>query len=182
MTVTLEPPAELLADPARGLYVCLAVPWGEPADPAAEIPGHVYHFGDVRQPADPHRVSVNLDHGAADVVGVGVQTVTDRAGLWCLVKLGRRAVALLERGASGVSAEVDEHGYLSGVALVTHGRPSFASARLFDDVVPLRFSGVASPSRRREPAIEHRRDGDPALAGMFGGGSFEIGHRPAGRW
>lgn len=145
--MTLTPPWP--GDHDRGVFPVLAVPWGEPPQGRPDTGRAVaLARGQVRQPAELDRVMVNLDHDPGRLVGQVLDLVTDQAGLWALVKLGRTARELVKRGARAVSAETDRDSRLSGLALVTHGLPVFASARVFE---PARGRPVASRFRRPEP-------------------------------
>ena len=139
-TTTPEPPASIrrLCE-SSGVYPVLVVPWDEPADTDHDThPGQVYRRGDVGLPRAPENVAFNLDHNGGDVAGaVGVVAVDD-VGMWCAAKLGTRALSHLAAGRTAVSAEVDDEGRLSGVALVTgpFAVPAFPSARVLTDGAP----------------------------------------------
>ena len=115
----------------------LVVPWGVPADAGHDThPRQVYRRGDVHLPRSPERVGFNLDHNPGDVAGrVGVVAVAD-VGLWCAAKLDSRALSHISEGRTSVSAEIDDAGRLSGVALVTaeFAGPAFPSARVLTDL------------------------------------------------
>jgi hypothetical protein len=135
MSLMLEPPASLPVDEERGIFAVLVLPWGEAASSSHDTdPGRSYSRGEVHQPRDKVRCRVNFDHDD-DVAGAVMRTCSDETGLWAAVKWGRRAQSLIDQGRVGVSAEIDDRGYLEGVALVTDpfNRPGFASAQI---VVP----------------------------------------------
>jgi hypothetical protein len=139
-TMTLEPPASIrrLCEMSGVYPVCVAV-WGEAADPGHEHGGRVLHRGDIALPRseDVPNLAVNLSHNSAERVGVFAQVTSTPSALWAAIKLGRRGRELVEAGHLAVSAETDDAGRLSGLALVDPlDMPGLPSARVWVDRPP----------------------------------------------
>jgi hypothetical protein len=73
-----------------------------------------------------------------------ISPVKTREGMWGSFKLGKRGTELLMAGQTGLSPEVDEDGYLIGVALCVRQPAGLPSARVYD-VPAMSSSMFASP-------------------------------------
>jgi hypothetical protein len=121
-STTIAPPELADAD-----LVALVLPFDEPIssdNPAAPLR---YTWGDIPLPRKP--LPLREGHDGRQI-GLLDGFVLTRAGIWCRVKPGRTAKAMIDRGNTGISAEIRDR-KLIGAALVARDAPAFASARLF---------------------------------------------------
>ena len=125
-TTTYSPPEGLPT--GQRIYAALVLPFGEPAHPSHEDAGRVFRWGDVRLPRREVPVDVGHDQQA---VGLASSFHLTRDGIWCSIKLGTEGERLVQRGASRLSAEIDENAEIIAVSLVVTGTPAFASAGLY---------------------------------------------------
>jgi hypothetical protein len=133
---TIAPPPEL--DGAD--LVALVIPFGEPADPGHPEAGQVIRWGAVPLPREAIPLREEHDDDGPEI-GLLSSFVLTRDGIWAAVKAGRTAEALIARGVTGISAEIDE-GRITGAALTDS--PAFPSARVW-------AGGLAA--RGREPDV-----------------------------
>jgi hypothetical protein len=143
MTTThLEPPKDLPSGPT--ILRALVVPFDEAILPPHKDAGHRFQWATVRAPADPEKVSMNLDHDTSEV-GMIVAAVKRSDGIWASIKVGLTAERLIAAGYVGVSPEISEDGELIGVALCKKAPAGLLSARIVD--LPS-FTSAEAPTER----------------------------------
>jgi hypothetical protein len=147
--------------------VALIVPFDEPIssdNPSAPLR---YTWGDLPLPRKP--LPLREEHDGREI-GLLDSFVVDRTtGIWARVKGGRTATALIARGWTAISAEIDD-GKLTGAALVPHGYAAFASARLFGSEIAALASTEAPPRFGLDPAtgmVAFRPPAQPSPAGRL---------------